>query len=94
MDRDLVGRLAGWQGRERWCSTATWSSCGGEPAGTVEAALDAHPGLTGALWAFAAQPGRQVIVVVGNHDAPIAWDGVSAGLLTRRLGPAAPCRWT
>ena len=29
----------------------------GEPAGTVEAALDAHPGLTGALWAFAAQPG-------------------------------------
>jgi hypothetical protein len=29
----------------------------GEPAGTVEAALDAHPGLTGALRAFAAQPG-------------------------------------
>ncbi len=26
----------------------------GEPAGTVEAALDAHPGLTGALRAFAA----------------------------------------
>jgi hypothetical protein len=30
----------------------------GEPAGTVEAALDARPGLTGALRAFAAQPGR------------------------------------
>jgi lysyl-tRNA synthetase class 2 len=77
--------LAGWQGPGTVVLNGDMVELWGEPAGTVEGALDAHPGLAGALRAFAAGPGRQVIVVVGNHDAPIGWDGVSAGVLTRRL---------
>jgi UDP-2,3-diacylglucosamine pyrophosphatase LpxH len=86
MERDLSARLAGWQGPGAVVLNGDVIELWGEPAGTVEAALDAHPGLTGALRAFAGGPGRQVILIVGNHDAPIAWDGASAGVLSRRLG--------
>ncbi|MET7423426.1 phosphatidylglycerol lysyltransferase domain-containing protein [Dactylosporangium sp. NPDC005555] len=87
LERDLAARLADWGDTpgavvlngdvvELW----------GEPGGTVEAALDAHPDLTAALLKFAGEPGRHVVVVVGNHDAAVAWDGVSADTFTRRIG--------
>jgi UDP-2,3-diacylglucosamine pyrophosphatase LpxH len=86
MERDLIARLAGWEGPGTVVLNGDAFELWGEPAGTVEAALDAHPGLTGALRAFGEESGRHVIVVVGNHDAQIAWDGTSASVLTRRLG--------
>jgi lysyl-tRNA synthetase class 2 len=86
MERDLVGRLAGWQGPGAVVLNGDVVELWAEPAGTTEAALDAHPDLTGALRAFAAGSGRHVVMLVGNHDSPIAWDGVSAAVMMRRLG--------
>ncbi|MEV4134960.1 phosphatidylglycerol lysyltransferase domain-containing protein [Dactylosporangium sp. NPDC049742] len=87
IERDLADRLDGWgDGPGAVVLNGDVIELWGEPGGTVEAALDAHPRLTGALRAFAAAPGRQVIVVVGNHDAAIAWDGVSAKTFARQAG--------
>lgn len=86
LERDLVARLARWDGQGAVVLNGDVVELWGEPGGTVEAALDAHPDLTGALLAFGAVPGRHVVVVVGNHDAPVAWDGVSAGTFERRIG--------
>ncbi|MEV4517595.1 phosphatidylglycerol lysyltransferase domain-containing protein [Dactylosporangium sp. NPDC049525] len=86
LERDLVARLARWDGPGAVVLNGDVVELWGEPGGTVEAALDAHPDLTGALRAFSAAPGRHVVVVVGNHDAPVAWDGVSAGTFEERIG--------
>ncbi|MFF5229181.1 phosphatidylglycerol lysyltransferase domain-containing protein [Dactylosporangium sp. NPDC000521] len=87
IERDLADRLGEWgDGPGAVVLNGDVIELWGEPGGTVEAALDAHPRLTEALRAFAAAPGRQVVVVVGNHDAAIAWDGVSAKTFARRAG--------
>jgi lysylphosphatidylglycerol synthetase-like protein (DUF2156 family)/UDP-2,3-diacylglucosamine pyrophosphatase LpxH len=86
VEQDLVDRLTGWEGPGAVVLNGDVIELWGEPEGTVAAALDAHPGLTGALAGFAGDVDRRVIVVVGNHDAPIAWDGASADTLARRLG--------
>ncbi|GAB3855731.1 metallophosphoesterase family protein [Dactylosporangium cerinum] len=86
LERDLVDRLARWDGPGAVVLNGDVVELWGEPGGTVEAALDAHPDLTRALREFAAAPGRHVVVVVGNHDAPIAWDRVSADTFARRIG--------
>jgi lysylphosphatidylglycerol synthetase-like protein (DUF2156 family)/UDP-2,3-diacylglucosamine pyrophosphatase LpxH len=48
--------------------------------------LDAHPQLAEAVARFAAQPGHHVVVLSGNHDGQLAWDGASIDVLRERLG--------
>jgi lysyl-tRNA synthetase class 2 len=86
LERDLVARLTRWEGPGAVVLNGDVVELWGEPGGTVAAALDAHPDLTRALRAFGAAPGRHVVVVVGNHDAPVAWDGVSARTFEERIG--------
>ncbi|WP_433220822.1 phosphatidylglycerol lysyltransferase domain-containing protein [Dactylosporangium sp. CS-047395] len=86
MERDLVARLERWSGPGALVFNGDTFELWGEPGSTVAEALDAHPRLAAAIGHFAAEPGRDVVVIVGNHDAPIAWDGVSADVLTARLG--------
>ena len=49
-------------------------------------ALDAHPALTRAVAAWAARPDRSVVVLPGNHDGALAWDGDAVATVQRRLG--------
>ncbi|MEV0135565.1 phosphatidylglycerol lysyltransferase domain-containing protein [Dactylosporangium sp. NPDC050688] len=86
LEQELAARLARWEGPGAVVLNGDVVELWGDPGGTVEAALDAHPALTAALHGFAAAPDRQVVVIVGNHDAPVAWDGVSAGTFERRVG--------
>jgi lysyl-tRNA synthetase class 2 len=88
MERDLVARLDRWEGPGALVLNGDVIELWGDPGGTVDRALDAHPALTAALRRFADRPDRTLIVVAGNHDAPIAWDGVSPGVLAGRLGAA------
>lgn len=48
--------------------------------------LDAHPQFTEAVAAFASEKEHHVVVLSGNHDGQLAWDGQSVGQLTERLG--------
>ena len=48
--------------------------------------LDAHPELTAAVAAFSAAEHRRVIVLSGNHDGRLAWDGEAVAVLRDRLG--------
>ncbi len=83
MQHDLVLRLASCTGPGAVVLNGDVVDLWDAPDGDVTAALDAHPELSAALRAFAAQPGRRVVVVVGNHDAAIAFDGVSAAAFAR-----------
>ena len=47
--------------------------------------LDAHPQLTESVVRFAGQQDRHVVVLSGNHDGQLAWDGDSASVLRDRL---------
>jgi lysylphosphatidylglycerol synthetase-like protein (DUF2156 family)/UDP-2,3-diacylglucosamine pyrophosphatase LpxH len=47
--------------------------------------LDAHPQLTEAVVRFAGQKDRHVVVLSGNHDGQLAWDGDSSSVLRDRL---------
>ncbi|TDB69578.1 phosphatidylglycerol lysyltransferase domain-containing protein, partial [Micromonospora sp. KC721] len=85
-ERDLVGRLGRWSGPGGVVLNGDVFELWGEPGGTVGGALDAHPALTAALRDFSREPGRELVVVVGDHDAAIAWDGVSAAVVADRLG--------
>ncbi len=51
--------------------------------------LDAHPQFTEAVAAFAREPERHVVVLSGNHDGQLAWDGPSVAVLEERLGVEA-----
>ncbi|MFI5960210.1 phosphatidylglycerol lysyltransferase domain-containing protein [Cryptosporangium sp. NPDC051539] len=86
MQRDLVTRLGSWEGPGAVVLNGDCIELWGEPEGTVAGALAAHPDLTTALHRFAEQPGRTLVLTVGNHDAPIAWDGVSAAVLQELIG--------
>ena len=48
--------------------------------------LDAHPQFTEAVGHFAADADHHVVVLSGNHDGQLAWDGRSVGQLSERLG--------
>ena len=52
----------------------------------VATILDAHPQLTEAVSKFAAEKGHHVVVLSGNHDGQLAWDGDAVGVLRDRLG--------
>jgi lysylphosphatidylglycerol synthetase-like protein (DUF2156 family)/UDP-2,3-diacylglucosamine pyrophosphatase LpxH len=47
--------------------------------------LDVHPQFTAAVAAFAAEPDHHVVVLSGNHDGQLAWDGTAATILRERL---------
>ncbi|HET9690156.1 MAG TPA: phosphatidylglycerol lysyltransferase domain-containing protein [Acidimicrobiales bacterium] len=59
---------------------------GQPPIGDGAAVLAAHPRLVGALAAFAAGPGRQVVVLPGDLDRQLAWSPAAARVVTRELG--------
>ncbi len=48
--------------------------------------LDVHPQFTEAVASFATQPDHHVVVLSGNHDGQLAWDGTAVGILRERLG--------
>ncbi len=48
--------------------------------------LDVHPQFTEAVAAFAAQADHHVVVLSGNHDGQLAWDGAAVAALRDRLG--------
>ena len=48
--------------------------------------LDSHPQFTDAVKRFAADQDHRVVLIPGNHDGQLAWDGESAAVLTERLG--------
>jgi len=52
----------------------------------VEAILDAHPQFAAALSSFTQAPDHQLIVLSGNHDGQLAWDGDAVATLRDRLG--------
>ncbi|MEU7871692.1 phosphatidylglycerol lysyltransferase domain-containing protein [Dactylosporangium sp. NPDC049140] len=86
MEADLAERLEHWDGPGAILFNGDTFELWGDPGGTVAATLDAHPRLAAAVRRFADEPGRAVVLLVGNHDGPIAWDGVSPGVLADRLG--------
>ncbi len=47
--------------------------------------LDAHPQLTEAVVRFAGPKDQHVVVLSGNHDGQLAWDGDTAAVLRERL---------
>jgi lysylphosphatidylglycerol synthetase-like protein (DUF2156 family)/UDP-2,3-diacylglucosamine pyrophosphatase LpxH len=49
--------------------------------------LDAHPRLAAALTGFAAVDERALVILPGNHDGRLAWDGDALAVLAERLGP-------
>jgi hypothetical protein len=85
-EHDLADRLAGWLGPCALIFNGDLVELWADPAATVAAALAAHPELTLAVRAFVAEPDRTVVAMVGNHDAGLAWDGVSADTLTLQWG--------
>jgi len=58
----------------------------GNETGDPAPALAAHPRFTAALARFAAEPGRRIVYVVGNHDGRLAWDATAAGTVTELIG--------
>ncbi|SBT38986.1 bifunctional lysylphosphatidylglycerol flippase/synthetase MprF [Micromonospora auratinigra] len=86
LERMLSARLARWSGPGVLVLNGDVVELWGEPGGTVAGALEVHPRLTAALRTFAGEPGRRVVVVVGNHDAALAWDSAAARTLRERWG--------
>jgi lysylphosphatidylglycerol synthetase-like protein (DUF2156 family)/UDP-2,3-diacylglucosamine pyrophosphatase LpxH len=52
----------------------------------IPAILDSHPQFTDAVKRFAADKHHRVVLIPGNHDGQLAWDGDSVAVLTERLG--------
>ncbi len=52
----------------------------------VDMILDAHPQFTEAVARFASGSDHHVVVLSGNHDGQLAWDGASVAVLRSRLG--------
>ncbi|HEX3461087.1 MAG TPA: phosphatidylglycerol lysyltransferase domain-containing protein [Acidimicrobiales bacterium] len=82
---ELAELLGGWEGPGAFVIAGDgFEMLAGPP--DVGAILDSHPQFTAALAAFTQQPGHQLIVLSGNHDGQLAWDGVAVATLTDRLG--------
>ena len=58
----------------------------GDNAGDPAPALAAHPRFTAALSRFAAEPGRRILYVVGNHDGRLAWDADAVRTVADQTG--------
>jgi 3',5'-cyclic AMP phosphodiesterase CpdA len=58
----------------------------GNDSGDAAPALAAHPRFTTALARFAAEPGRRIVYVVGNHDGRLAWDAAAARTVAATTG--------
>jgi lysylphosphatidylglycerol synthetase-like protein (DUF2156 family)/UDP-2,3-diacylglucosamine pyrophosphatase LpxH len=52
----------------------------------IETILDAHPNFTERVLAFSQGADHHVIILSGNHDGRVAWDGDIQEVLRRRLG--------
>ncbi|MBV9207095.1 MAG: DUF2156 domain-containing protein [Actinobacteria bacterium] len=52
----------------------------------VTGILDAHPEFTDAVKRFSEDKDHRVVLIPGNHDGQLAWDGQSVGVLAERLG--------
>jgi lysylphosphatidylglycerol synthetase-like protein (DUF2156 family)/UDP-2,3-diacylglucosamine pyrophosphatase LpxH len=59
---------------------------GNRPIVDPAPALAAHPRLRDAVVAFAADPSRRVVCLVGNHDGRLAWDDAAAATVAAALG--------
>ncbi len=57
----------------------------------IDRILDAHPQFTAAAKRFADHPEHSLVVLPGNHDGQLAWDGASVEVLRRRLGVTQFC---
>jgi lysylphosphatidylglycerol synthetase-like protein (DUF2156 family)/UDP-2,3-diacylglucosamine pyrophosphatase LpxH len=58
----------------------------GDSAGDPAVALALHSRFTAALARFAAEPGRRILYVLGNHDGQLAWDGPAARTVAAATG--------
>jgi lysylphosphatidylglycerol synthetase-like protein (DUF2156 family)/UDP-2,3-diacylglucosamine pyrophosphatase LpxH len=52
----------------------------------IDGILDSHPQFTDAVKRFAAAKNHRVVLIPGNHDGQLAWDGDSVAVLRDRLG--------
>ena len=52
----------------------------------IDRILDSHPQFTSAVKEFADQPDHRLVILPGNHDGQLAWDGASIEVLRSRLG--------
>ncbi|MGO8870757.1 MAG: phosphatidylglycerol lysyltransferase domain-containing protein [Acidimicrobiales bacterium] len=81
----LAGVLAGMTGPAAFVIAGDgFEMLAGPP--DVAKILDAHPQFVAAVARFAEQDGHHVVLLSGNHDGQIAWDGTAAAVLTERLG--------
>jgi lysylphosphatidylglycerol synthetase-like protein (DUF2156 family)/UDP-2,3-diacylglucosamine pyrophosphatase LpxH len=53
---------------------------------SVERILDAHPDFVESVKSFSARSDHRIVLIPGNHDGQLAWDGHSVGVLQSRLG--------
>ncbi|HEX3839874.1 MAG TPA: phosphatidylglycerol lysyltransferase domain-containing protein [Acidimicrobiales bacterium] len=82
---ELAELLGGWEGPGAFVIAGDgFEMLAGPP--DVGAILDSHPQFAAALAAFTDQPDHQLIVLSGNHDGQLAWDGRAVATLTDRLG--------
>ena len=52
----------------------------------IAAILDSHPQFTAAVKRFAEDHDHRVVLIPGNHDGQLGWDGDSVAVLRERLG--------
>jgi lysylphosphatidylglycerol synthetase-like protein (DUF2156 family)/UDP-2,3-diacylglucosamine pyrophosphatase LpxH len=60
----------------------------GENDGDPAVTLAVHSRFTAALARFAAEPGRRILYVLGNHDGRLAWDTAAARTVAAATGAA------
>jgi lysylphosphatidylglycerol synthetase-like protein (DUF2156 family) len=82
---ELAELLGGWEGPGAFVIAGDgFEMLAGPP--DVGAILDSHPQFAAALVAFTQEPDHQLIVLSGNHDGQLAWDGEAVATLRDRLG--------
>lgn len=84
--RELAAALEGWDGPGLVVVAGNLFDLLVPGTGGLEAILDAHPTLVGALVRFSAPAGRRLVCLPGSRDARLAWDRAMAGCLSVRLG--------
>ena len=82
---EIIAVLEGWEGAGLLVIAGDgFELLAGPPE--LDPVLDAHAGLTAAVAAFASGKDRSVVVLPGNHDGQLAWDGRANEILRARLG--------
>ena len=85
---ELADILTGWTGPGAFVIAGDgFEMLAGPP--DVEKILDAHPEFAEAAAAFATHEDHHLVVLSGNHDGQLAWDGDAVRVLTERLGVSA-----